>query len=103
MISLNDEIDLAHMHAVLSAEYVWHLTIDLDDHYLGTFDDGPLPHICGPKLKYPPSSMGQVLKMAMSTGSRSAGNNQAPLPGSAVHSCNGLRRVSCGRRLKNAS
>src|SRR5580704_4007713 len=24
----------------------------------------------GPKLKYPPSSMGQVLKMAMSTGSR---------------------------------
>ena len=51
MISLNDEIDLVHMHAVLSAEYVWHLTIDLDDHHLRTFDDGPLPHICRAKVE----------------------------------------------------
>ena len=51
MISLNDEIDLVHMHAVLLAEYVWHLTIDLDDHYLRTFDDGPLPHICRAKVE----------------------------------------------------
>ena len=51
MISLNDEIDLAHMHAVLFAEYVRHLTIDLDDHHLRAFDDGPLPHIGRAKVE----------------------------------------------------
>ena len=70
MISLDNEIDLVYMNAVLFAEYIWHLTIDLDDHQLRTFNDGPQPHIGRAKVEVSTSSIGQVLRMAMSTGSR---------------------------------
>ena len=51
IVALDDEIDFAHMHAILSAEYVWHLTIDLDDHHLRAFDDRPLPDIGRAKVE----------------------------------------------------
>ena len=53
MIALNDEIDLADVHAVVFAEHVRHLTIDLDDHQLRAFDDRPLPHIRRAKVEVP--------------------------------------------------
>ena len=53
VIAFNDEIDLAHVHTVVSAEDVGHLAVDLDDDQLRAFDHGPLPHIRGAKVEVP--------------------------------------------------
>src|SRR4051812_48730412 len=51
MVALNDEIDLAQVHAIILAEHVGHLTIDLKDDQLRAFDDGSLPETRGTKIE----------------------------------------------------
>src|SRR5947209_8372355 len=51
IIAVNNEIDLAYMHAIVFAEGVRHLRIDLDNHQLRTFNDGPLPEIRRAKIE----------------------------------------------------
>jgi hypothetical protein len=53
VITLNDEIDLAHVHTLVSAEDVGHLTVDLDDYQLRALDHSPLPHIRRAKIEGP--------------------------------------------------
>ena len=53
IIPLDDEIDLRYMHAVLFAENVRHLAIDLHDHYPRAVDDGPLPDIGRAEIEVP--------------------------------------------------
>jgi hypothetical protein len=54
IIAFNHEINLAHMHTVLFAEHVRHLAVDLDNHQPGSFNHGPLPHVCRAKVEVPP-------------------------------------------------
>src|SRR6516225_4565960 len=53
VIALDDELDLAEVNAVVSAEDVGNLTIDLQDHQLRTVDHGPLPEIRRAKVEVP--------------------------------------------------
>ena len=104
MIALNDEIDLAHMHAVVFAEDVGHLTIDLDDHQLRTFDHGPLPQIRRAKVEVP-----AVVHRASLEDGDVDGIEKAPViirhfsQIQAACSCNGRRRAFCVRSPKNAN
>ncbi len=51
MIAFYDVVNLAHVHAVVSAEGVGHLAIDLYDHQLGAFDYSLLPQIRRAKVE----------------------------------------------------
>jgi hypothetical protein len=53
VITVNDEVDLARVYAVVFAKDIGHLTIDLEDHQLRMLDHGPLPKIRRAKIEVP--------------------------------------------------